>query len=232
MFHYSAQYSFRVFFQYDFFGIVIGDPITACSNLLLFFIGLWCYRRVRKINTNVSPELAAGLHGWELFFRISAFAYLVGVPVHGFSYYMHPDFHFWLWVTMGWIQMIGVACVQIGTAKQYFPKQVSWIRALVLLQFIFFCTLMVWIKKFGAVNTDISIGLIPIAAWNIYLYAKGKVKSYLVGAGILFAGIPAIVVGLKWMPTSWMSYNDVAHFLLIVSLLVICRGVEKNVQMN
>jgi hypothetical protein len=230
---YSEHYSFHVFNTYDFHGLMIGDPITAASNLLLFMVGIWCYRRMKKISGGtISAEMNAGVQGWKLFFVVSAIAYLVGVPVHGFSYYIPPEIHFWMWIAMGWIQMTAVACVQLGTAKQYFPLQLKWIRPLVFVQLILCASIMVYIKKFGAVNADIAIGLIPIAIWNIYLYSKKRNASYLMGAGILFAIIPAVIVILKFMPAPWLTYNDIAHFLLIISLLVICRGVEKNVLMG
>jgi hypothetical protein len=237
MFKYASEYGFHVFNHYEFLGLHIGDPITAASNLLLFVVGVWCSRRVAKAGRTIdgktiSPEMSAGLRGWQFFFLISAFAYLCGVPVHGFSYYFSHDAHFWMWITMGWIQMFAVAFVQFGTAKQYFPSHLKWTRVLIIVQFIFFGALMVWIKRFGAVNTDIALGLIPIAILNICLYRKGKAASYLMGAGILFAAIPAIIVAFKWMPAPWLSYNDMAHFLLIISLLIICRGIIKNLEIK
>ena len=218
----------RFFNQYDIHGLIIRDPITASSNLLLFLIGLWCYSRIRKIKRHESSDLNAGLRGWELFFLVSAFAYLIGIPVHGFSFYIPVEIHFWIWIGMGWTQNVAVACAQLGTAKQYFSTKLKWIRPLIYVQLIFFSALMVYIRKFGAVNADTAVALIPIAVLNICLYAKKKNASCLIGTGILFASLPAIVVILKFMPAPWLSYNDIAHFLLIGSLLMICKGVERN----
>ena len=116
--------------------------------------------------------------------------------------------------------------------RRYFADHVKWIRPLALLQILFFCALMVYKRKFGAVNIDIAVGLVPIAFWNFYLYAKKKIPSALIGIGILFAGIPGILFAFKIMIAPWFSYNDAAHLLLIASLLMIYRGVVKNEEIN
>jgi hypothetical protein len=220
-------YAFHFFSQYDFCGVVIRDPITSVGNLLLALTGFWCFRKIAKFATGASEEVRAGVRGWQLFFLISAIAYSFGIPVHGFSYYIPVKIHFPLWITMGWIQILAIYFVQAGTAKRYFPDQLKWIRPLAILQFLFFCWLMTYIRKFGAVNIDIAVGLIPIAILNLYLYSKKKNSSSLIGWGILFAAIPALVVAFKIMFAPWFSYNDFAHIALLVSLLMICRGLEK-----
>jgi hypothetical protein len=218
---------FLFFSQYEFHGLIIRDPITSIGNLLLCLIGIWCFRKISRFKTNQLENVKAGVRGWQLFFLISAIAYSIGIPVHGFSYYIPDRIHLWMWLTMGWTQIAGIYFVQVGTAKRYFPDQLKWIRLLALFQFLFFCALMFCIRRFGAVNVDIAVGLIPIAIWNLYLYSKKKNSSSLIGWGILFAAIPALVVAFKIMFAPWFSYNDFAHLALIVSLLMICRGLVK-----
>lgn len=218
--------NFLHFEEVSFLGIEhLRDPATLLSNLLLFFVGFWCYRRVAKFNNNVSPEVQISARGWSLFFLFGSIAYLFGVPVHGFSYYFPIKIHFGIWLVMGWFQNLAVVFVQLAFAQIYFPKQFKWIRPLVWIQFIGFCALMAYIRKFAAVNIDVALALVPIALWNISMHAKKRTPSSLIGWGILFAIIPAIVVVLKLMPSPWFNYNDIAHILLTGSLLIICRGV-------
>lgn len=188
-------------------------------------VGFWCYRRVAKFNNNLSPEVQISARGWSLFFLFGSIAYLFGVPIHGFSYYFPENIHFGIWLVMGWFQNLAVVFVQLAFAQIYFPKQFKWIRPLVWIQFIGFCVLMAYIRKFAAVNIDVALALIPIALWNISMFVKKRTPSALIGWGILFAIIPAIVVVLKLMPSPWFNYNDIAHILLAGSLLIICRGV-------
>ena len=221
--------NFIHFIEVSFLGMDhLRDPATVITNILLFATAFGCYRSLSKIKSFVSEEIKGGTNGWRLFFLFGSIAYLLGVPVHGFSYYIPEKIHFGIWVTMGWFQILAIVFVQLGAARQFFPNQFNWIRPLIYVQFVVACVLVIIIRKFGVVNVDIAIGLLPIAGMNLYLYSKKKINSWLIAGGIIFAGLPAIFVLLKVMLAPWFSYNDIAHVLLIVSILIIYFGLLKN----
>lgn len=204
------------------------DPGTILTNILLFSVGFWCYRRISKFKSSADPQTSIEARGWSLFFLFSSMAYLSGVPVHGFSWYFPQEIHFYIWLAMGWMQNLAVVFAQFATAKWYFPGQVKWIRPLIILQFAFFCALMIFIRKFAAVNIDVALAMVPIACWNFYLHSKKKLATGRVGWGILFAAIAGVAVIFKIMLTDWFSYNDIAHVLVVGSLLIIYSGLVKN----
>ncbi len=204
------------------------DPATVITNLLLFCVGFWCFLKISKFKSSPHAQIKTEAHGWSLFFLFSSIAYLLGVPVHGFSWYIPVQTHFYIWLMMGWMQIFAATFAQIATAKWYFPKQFGWLRVLIVLQFLFFCWLMVYIRMFAAVNIDVALALVPIAFWNIFLFSKKKIATARVGTGILFAAIAAIFVVLKVKLTDWFTYNDIAHVVLTASLLLIYSGLVKH----
>ena len=217
--------NFRHFIETSVLGIGhLRDPTAIICNLLLGLTAFFCFRHLSKIKSDDGE-----IFGWKYFFLFGSVAYLIGIVVHGFSYYIPELTHFWIWVTMGWFQIVGVFFAQLGYARKIFPKQIHWLKFVLMLQLIGFAALMVYIRRFGAVNIDIALGLLPIAGWNFYRNSKNKNVSNLIGWGILFAILPAVVVVLKLMPSPWLSYNDIAHLLLVISILIIFRGVKKNV---
>ena len=234
MVHCFYFYSFMIknfvhFIEVSFLGMDhFRDPATVITNIFLFGVAFGCYRRLSKISSFASEELKSGTNGWRLFFLFGSIAYLFGVPVHGFSYYIPEKIHFGIWVIMGWFQILAIVFVQLGAAGQFFPSQFKSIRPLIYVQFIVSCILVLIIRKFGVVNVDIAIGLLPIAGMNLYLYSKKKIHSWLIAGGILFAIVPAVFVVFKVMLAQWFSYNDIAHVLLIVSLLLIYTGLVRN----
>jgi hypothetical protein len=216
--------NFRHFVEIPFLGMDhLRDPTAIVCNLLLALTAFLCFRRLSKTNSSDGE-----IFGWKYFFLFGGVAYLIGVPVHGFSFYFPELVHFWIWVVMGWFQIVGVYFAQLGHARKIFPQQMSWLKFVLVIQMIGFAALMVYIRKFAAVNIDIALGLLPIAGWNFYQSRKNKSLSTLIGTGILFAILPAVVVVLQLMPSLWLSYNDIAHLLLIISIIMIYRGVEKN----
>lgn len=204
------------------------DPATIITNLLLFGVGLWCYGKISRFNSSPNTQISIEARGWSLFFLFGSIAYLIGVPVHGFSWYIPEQTHFYIWLFMGWVQNFSIAFAQFATTRWYFPNAMKWIGPLIVIQFIFFCWLMVYIRKFAAVNIDAVVALVPIAGWHIYLHSKKKIASPLVGWGILFAGLAGVVVVFKLMPSPWFNYNDIAHVMLVVSLLMIYSGLVRN----
>jgi len=207
--------------------LVIRDPFTSVTNILLCLVGVKCFLRVYRLR-----EKAADMFGWSMFFLFGAIAALMGVVVHSFSYYIPVETHFWIWIVMGWMQNISVSFAQMGTLRRYFPAELSWTRPLIIFQLLVFSALMIYIRKFGAVNAQVALGLLPIAGLNFCLYAKKKNASALIGWGIVAAAIPGLIVALKLMPSPWFNYNDIAHVLLMGCVMIICRGVEKNVLMG
>ena len=204
------------------------DPASVLTNLLLFFVGFRCFLKISKFRSHQHPQVKVEARGWSLFFLFGSIAYLFGVPVHGFSWYIPEQIHFYIWLLMGWTQIFAATFAQFATAKWYFPKQFGWIRILIVLQFLFFCWMMVYIRKFAAVNVDVALALVPIAFWNIYLFNKKKIVTARIGWGILFAAIAAIFVVLKVMISDWFSYNDIAHIFLVGSLLMVYSGLMKH----
>ncbi|MEO5644976.1 MAG: hypothetical protein ABIQ40_14400 [Bacteroidia bacterium] len=221
--------NFLHFQEVSFLGLGhLRDPATILTNLLLFIVGFTCFLKISKFKSSSNEQVRIEARHWRLFFLFGSFAYLTGVPVHGFSWYIPEQTHFYIWLLMGWMQIIAASFPQLATAKWYFPKQFSWIRVLVILQLVFFCVWMIFLRKFAAVNIDVAIALVPIACWNIYLHTKQKLASALVGWGILFSAFAAIFVIFRAMIFPWFSYNDIAHVILTGSLLMIYSGLMKN----
>ncbi len=204
------------------------DPATVLTNILLFIVGFVCFLRLSKFKNNSTASITRQARGWRLFFLFSSFAFLLGVPIHGFSWYIPEQTHFYVWLLMGWIQNLALVFAQFATLQHYFPKQEKWIRPLILVQFVFFCWLMFFIRRFGAVNVDAALALLPIAIWNFFLHSKNKLASGLVGWGVFCASLGGVVVVFKLMPSPWFTYNDIGHLILVVSLVLMYKGLVKN----
>jgi hypothetical protein len=221
--------NFLYFKEISFLGLEhLRDPATIVTNILLFAVGFWCFLKISKFKKSTNEQTRIEARGWSLFFLFGSIAYLTGVVVHGFSWYFAEQTHFYIWLVMGWMQNLAVVFAQFATAKWYLPKQFGWLRIVIVLQFVFFCALMAYIRKFAAVNIDVALALVPIACWNIYLHKKGKLATSLVGWGILFSAFAAVFVVFRIMPSDWFSYNDIAHVILVGSLLMIYAGLVRN----
>jgi hypothetical protein len=198
--------------------VVIRDPATSVTNLLIFLSAFRGYLKTRK-----APEDYK--RSWSRFFLFLGIGALIGIVTHSFSYYTPVHIHLWIWIVMGLFQAVGVSFAQIATARQYFPRQTGLIHILALFQLVCASGLFIYLQTYEAVKAHIALALVPIMGWSFYKGAVGNRNSGLIGLGILFATISALILAFKITLGPWFNYNDIAHLFVIASLLIMTNAV-------
>lgn len=200
--------------------LVLRDPVTAITNVLIFLAGWWCWKNIR--NTD-SPAVRY----WRFFFLFVGLSSMVGIVVHGFSFYTPERTHFWIWIVMGSVQNLGISFAQLATSRQYFPKQYKWISALVLAQYVLLVAFFIHSEDYKAVKWHVAIGMLPVMGWNVYRWIKKEASAKWITLGVLVSGLTAAVHGFKIsISLQWFNFNDIAHVLIVISLFLIYKGVK------
>ncbi len=218
MIHYSTEIEIG--------GVIIRDPVTALTNILIFAIGVACYLQLRK------QKLEFPNKNWIYFFLLMGVSSLIGVVVHGFSYYTSPETHFKIWWAMGVVQGAGITLAQLGFTANVLRKFRVLVVSLVTLQFGVFATVLYIKGTFDIAKIHIAIGLIPIMLYYIYKGQKGLKPEMRVAMGIGIASLTAIVHSMKLTVNQWVNYNDIAHVLIMAALYVIYSGVNAGLTEN
>lgn len=218
MIHYSTEIEIG--------GVIIRDPVTALTNIGIFATGLVCYLRLRK------QQLRFPNKNWIYFFLLIGIASFIGVIVHGFSYYTPPDVHFKIWWAMGAVQGAGVTLAQFGFASNVLSRFRMLVISLVTLQFGAFALLSYLTGTFAVAKVHLAVGLVPIMFYCIYRSFKGRRAEKLVATGIGISSLTALVHGFKLSISDWFNYNDIAHVLIIVSLVVMYEGVKAGLEVR
>jgi hypothetical protein len=207
-------------------GVIIRDPVTALTNIGIFAAGLVCFLRLKK------KKLQFPIRFWIYFFLLVGVSSLVGVIVHGFSYYTPPDVHFKIWWTMGVIQGAGITLAQFGFTSNVLTRFRMLVISLVTLQFGVFAVMLYVKGTFDVAKIHVAIGLVPIMIYYMYKGFKGLKAEILVATGIIISTLTAIVHSLKLSISQWFNYNDIAHILIITSLIVMYYGVNAGLTEN
>ena len=201
-------------------GIIVRDPVTAVTNLGIFAAGFISYLQLRK------QKLQFPNKNWIYFFLLMGLSSLVAVVVHGFSYYTTPEVHFNIWWVMGAIQGAGVTLAQFGFASNVLSKFRMLVISIVTLQFGAFAVGSYIVGTFAIAKIHLAVGLVPIMLYYIYVSFKGRRAEMLVASGIGISALTALVHGLKMSIHEYFNYNDIAHVLIIASLVVMYKGVK------
>lgn len=207
-------------------GVIIRDPVTAITNIGIFITGLACYLKLRK------QSLTHPNKNWIHFFLFVGISSLVGVIVHGFSYYTVPETHFRIWWAMGVLQGIGISMAQFGWASNVFRKFRMGVAVFCIIQFILFAVFLYIYGTFEVAKIHVGLGLVPILIHYIYVGMKGYKAEILVATGIGISALTAIVHSMKLSLGMWFNYNDIAHVLIIMSLIVMYKGVKTGLRLH
>jgi hypothetical protein len=207
--------------QIEVAGVILRDPVTALTNIGIFATGIVCYLRLRK------QKLEFPNKNWIYFFLLVGISSLIGVVVHGFSYYTSSNVHFNIWWAMGAVQGAGVTLAQFGFTLNVFSKFRTLVISLVALQFGAFALGSYLVGTFAVAKIHLALGLLPIMLYYIYMSMKGRRAEMLVATGIGISSLTALVHGLKIsVSEEWFNYNDISHCLIIASLVVMYEGVK------
>lgn len=210
----------RYYTEIEVLDVVIRDPVTALTNILILAAALWSWKRVKD-----AP--ASHTRSWGIFFLMLGVSSLVGVVVHGFSYYMNERTHFWVWILMGTAQNVGISFAQLATAQHYFPREIRWIRLLILAQLIATTFCFIYFETYEAAKLHVAFGLLPVMGWNIYQFIKRNKPAGWIALGIIISALTAAVHSFKISLGPWFNFNDIAHLLIVTSILVMYRGVKR-----
>ncbi|HTF02471.1 MAG TPA: hypothetical protein VK826_00535 [Bacteroidia bacterium] len=207
-------------------GIIIRDPITSLTNLAIFGFGFAFFRRLHK------RGLSAPHKNWKYFFLLLGISSLIGVIVHGLSYYTTPQVHFNIWWVMSIVQGAGVSFAQFGVGSNIFHRNKAAVAAFVIAQFLAFAISMYAAESFAMAKIHIAVGLIPIMIYYIFQGMKAHKAEILVATGIGVSAFTAVIHGLKISVSQWFNYNDISHVLIVVSLVLMYRGVNEGLVEN
>ena len=212
MIHYSTEIEVG--------NLVIRDPVTALTNVGIFITGLMCFLKLRRKLIDY-PEKS-----WIYFFLMVGNASLIGVIVHGLSYYTPADVHFKIWWAMGVVQGAGISLAQFGWGAAVLKRFRVVVAVICVLQFGLFAVFSYVNGTFTIAKIHVAVGLVPIMLYYIYIALKGYKAEMLVATGIGVSSLTALVHALKLSFSDWFNYNDIAHVLIIASLVVMYKGLR------
>lgn len=187
---------------------------------MIVITGILIYRRLLLADIEYTPART-----WRWFFAGIAISSLIGVVVHGFSYYTSPSTHMAVWLSMGIVQAAGVSAAQLAAAQQHLPHLLRFLRPMIIIQLVVTLFALFILRTYDVIKLHMAVGLIPVMSWKLTLSRRGLQYAGWIGGGILVSALTAAVHTFKLSLGPWFNYNDIAHLLVVISLGMIGKGV-------
>lgn len=207
--------------EIDLAGLIVRDPVTALTNVLIFATALWWFRHLKK-------HSGSYVHSrfWARFTLGIGSASFIGAIVHGFSFYTDEDQHLIAWLLMCIVQGLGVSMAQVAVFATASKQWRVGLFVFTGLQFFAFVGGLLQLQSYEIAKIHVALGLIPILIVYTLQGLRGDKGKTWIAAGILVSALTAVVHTLKLSFSVWFNYNDIAHMLIITSIILIGNGVR------
>jgi len=206
-------------------GITIQEPITSLTDLLVSLTCFILYLKVHRMNkTNHVYRL------FKYFFITMSISTLSGGLI-GHAFFYAFDFK---WKLLGWIVgMISVMFIERATifhARPLMGNSIGKIfRVINIFELAIFIAITISTLNFYFVEIHMAYGfIIVVFSFELFVYLKTKDKgSRIFMLFVLLAAITAAVHISKFSIGKWFNYLDISHVLMIISAIVLYKGIEK-----
>ncbi len=201
--------------------------MTIVTNFLMFLVTVFCFINLRKFDHSYSKDMGR-------FMLLVGVSSCFGSIAHGVHYQLGKLFFDVDFYIMNALSLISVfycfrAPYVYYNLKNNKPSVNKTIPYFVMGWII--CLLIYTLLQNNFVIIKIHAGLVLLYSFvtHILIYNKTKEKgSGLVIAGISISFFSIIVHSLKLSISEWFNYKDVAHMIIIASLLFIYMGAKEN----
>ena len=237
------------------FDIRIDEPVVTLTDLLLAFVCLYAYRRLKKQDSQNQAFIQIRM----FFLLIGLSTILGGIFGHGFLYYFnqtwqHPDWlqnfidsipfliafkPFYFFRLPGWL--LGIFAIYMFEqgmvhwfSNQLKPRTTRFLLSLNIVEVILVTSFVLLTFNFLYVVLHIIYGLLlVVCTLHIYLFFKYKYASslYMIGA-VLAMIVAGIVHATKLGLSEWFTHHDVNHTIMALSIFIFLLGVEKLLNEN
>jgi hypothetical protein len=196
-----------------FSGFVIHEPVTVLTDLLLCVACVHYFIIVRKSRANY----------WPYFFGCMVLTPLIGA----FGHALYTDKNNILQLISRSWGIVSVFFASLGSItmiqKSVVTRFLNWFA---FLQVVTALSLLVWLNQFWIVKVNSTLGLgILVGGTQVYLKSKSNPGSNYILIGIGINALAGLVHNLEFSISKWFNYNDLGHFILIVGLYFIAKGV-------
>ena len=201
------------------FGLRIGQPMMVLTDLLVAGVCLYGWR--------VTPSKPAGAMLCRLFFLFTGLSMLVSALLgHAFTYTLPRA-----GVLPGWLfGVLGVSAMEQAAIertrhlyREGIGKILTWLNAAKAGLAFWFVSSTLW---FPAVEIHAAAGMLfmvaPLEAFLRYKTGDKSSKHILYGIGLLLLAVSVFIV--KWVPSRWMGFTDIAHVIMSFAIWQIALG--------
>ncbi len=207
------------------FGWQVFEPMVILTNGIMFLISLYCFRKLISYRHHYPRQMA-----W--FILILGISGCFGAAAHAVHYQLGAGFFNTVFFISNMLSLVSIyfcfrgsyTYFNIGrhqvSNKAVIGLVMTWIGILLVITFLS--------NKFLLIKIHAGIVLIYALAVHYLAYRKNDRGSGVIALGIVISFFSILVHSLKFSFDEWFNYKDIAHVIMIISMIIIYRGIKIN----
>lgn len=206
------------------FGFILFEPMVILMNLIFFVCALFYYLSLRKYTNAYTRQMS-------LFLFLLGTSMAFGGAGHAVHYQLGVDFFNVLLFFMNGFSLMAMYFCFRGPYTYYHSgkKPDSWLRYVLLGWILLMLIYSMIVQNFTLIKIHAGVGLIYALTIHWIMYKRHHhpgSRQVLIGMFVSF--LPIIVHSLKLSFGKWFNHKDIAHVLMVISLVIICKGIKTN----
>jgi hypothetical protein len=209
-------------------GLTIYEPVTILTNLFLTFYCVYCFLKMNAKSYNLAKF-------WAWFFLLIGMSSLIGSLAHGAHFQLGNLFFQIVLFLMNAVSLIAIFfCFKATNTyaslhknppkKRYTYLVLAWVGVLLIFTLFY--------NNFVLIKIHAGIVLLYSLIVHYLTYRRQQSGSGWIVAGILIAFLSIVVHSLKLSVNDWFNYKDIAHCIMLLSLIAIFKGSFHKVTFN
>ena len=207
------------------FGRQVFEPMVLLTNFILFLVSVYCFKRLIKYRSAYPSEMAS-------FILILGISSCFGAVAHAVHYQLGTGFFQVVFFSCNMLNLISIYFFFKGSYT-YFNLQREKVANKKVLGFVIAWIMLLLIveavqNEFLLIKIHAAIVLIYGLTVHFLAFLKKDRGSGTVVLGIVISFLSILVHSLKFSVDEWFNYKDIAHTIMIISMIVIYRGIKLN----
>ena len=198
-------------------GVVITQPVTLLTNLLMGLLALYYWNLTRQSSSLVTKWFSG------FFFCFGVSSIVSGIVGHGFIHYFPAEYKKIPWILgMAGSGLFSLASLKIGMETRI--KNVFMV--LVFLAFLISVVLLLINDQFAMVqyySVLVMLGIaFPVFLFRFFSQREACFSWFLFG--ILLSAVASLIFTLKLTLSDWFNHVDLSHLFLCMVVVLYGRG--------
>lgn len=214
----NFEYTYIVLFGYKVF-----EPVTLLTNGLIIAFALHAYFKTKTINNNFSRY-------WSMFFLLMATSCASGTLSHAIHDQLGHLFLKVSWFLMNALSLISIYFFYRAAFSYYNLNKTDISKVynyLVVVWIILLLVATLFMNSFLLIKIHAGIVLVYSLIVHGITYKNKQIGSGYIVAGILISFLSIIVHSFKLSVGEWFNYKDIAHVIMLISLMYLHRGIQE-----